>query len=349
MFFGQKKIIGLDIGTSSVKLAELEVGRKGTTLIRFAVQPLGPGAVNGGEIVDVVQVSNAIRSALAAASSKRKHAAAGMWGSSVVVKKIAMPRMEAKLAAEQVKWEAEQYIPFDVNEISLEHSVLKGSSSPETMDVLLVAAKQEFLFRYLEAIEGAGLKCAVVDVAGFALANCFEANYGVASGTVALLNVGAGIANLVVLSNGETIFCRDISVGGFHYTDEIHRSMGVSVEEAEALKLSASYGQGAPEEVNSIIAGANEAVVDEIRNSFDFYGATAGGAAISRVYACGGGIFTPGLADGVAKATGIPMEMFDPFQRVAYDQRTVGSEYASQIKSIAGVAMGLGMRKVGDA
>ena len=348
MFFGQKKVIGLDIGTSSVKFAELESSRGGFTLKKFAVQPISPGAVNGGEIVDVAQVSSAIRAAVSASGTKRKLASAGMWGSAVVVKKIAMPRMEPKLVAEQVKWEAEQYIPFDVNEISLEHSILRSSPAPETMDVLLVAAKQEFLFRYLEAIEGAGLKCSVMDVAGFALANCFQANYGATPGSVALLNVGAGTTNLVVMTGGEVVFCRDISAGGFNYTAEIHKSMGVSLEEAEALKLSASYGQGAPDEVNNIVASVNDAVAEEIRNSFDFYGATSGGA-ISRFYASGGGIFTPGLVDAVAKATGVPYDVFDPFQRVSYDARSVGAEYASQIKSIAGVAIGLGMRRPGDA
>jgi type IV pilus assembly protein PilM len=347
MFFRQKKIIGLDIGTSSVKLAELESSRGGYTLSKFAVQPIGPGAVNGGEIVDVGQVSQAIQAAAHASATKRKLVCSGMWGSSVVVKKIAMPRMEAKLVSEQVKWEAEQYIPFDVNEISLEHSILKGSSSPEVMDVLLVAAKQEFVFRYIEAIEGAGLKCAIMDVSGFALANCFEANYGATPGTIALLNIGAGTTNLVVLTGGEAVFCRDISAGGFSYTNEIHRSMGVSLEEAEALKLSASYGQGAPDEVNSIISATNEAVVEEIRSSFDFYGATSGGGAISRFYASGGGVFTPGLVEGVAKATGIAHESFDPFRRVPFSQRAISGEYASQIRSIAGVAIGLGMRKPG--
>ena len=349
MFFGQKKIIGLDIGTSSIKLAEMTFARRSWSLSRFAIQPIAPGAVNAGEIVDVAEVTRAIQGALAASSTGRKQASTGMSGNAVVVKKIAMPRMEPRLAAEQVKWEAEQYIPFDINEISLEHVILEASTGPETMDVLLVAAKQEFIFRYLEAIEGAGLKCAVMDVAGFALANCFEANYGVTAGTVALLNVGAGATNLIVLANGEIVFSRDIALGGQTYTSEIQKAMGVSLQEAEALKLSASYGQGAPEEVNSVISATNDSVVEEIRNSFEFFSATSGGAAVTRFFAAGGGIFTPGLVDGIAKATSIPYEVFDPFLKVGFDAKTVGVEYAAQIKSIAGIAMGLGMRKQGDS
>lgn len=349
MFFGDKKILALDIGTSSVKLAEIEPSRKGPMLKKFAVYPLSPGLVNGGEIVDAGGVAQAVDSLVRSSKSKRKHVATGMWGTSVIVKKISMPKMEDKLVAEQIKWEAEQYIPFDINEISLEHHILRNRSSMESMDVLLVAAKQEFLFRFMESIESVGLKCAVVDVAGFALANCFEANYGVVDGIVSLVNVGAGVTNLVVLERGEVIFCRDIPVGGATYTAEINKQMGISLTEAEALKISASLGQEVPDEVNNILASTNDQVVEEIRNSFAFFGATSGGLAANRMFVSGGSIFVPGLVDQVSRAAGVNYEILDPFQRITYDPKAMSADYVSQIKAISPVALGLAMRKLGDA
>jgi type IV pilus assembly protein PilM len=205
------------------------------------------------------------------------------------------------------------------------------------------------LFRVLEAVETAGLKCAVVDVSGFALANCFEANYGVLSETVAVLNIGAGVTNLVVIDRGEVIFCRDVAIGGGHYTAEISKAMGVSLGEAEALKISASLGQEVPEEVNGILAGANDQVADEIRNSLEFFNATSGqGHSISRLFVCGGSIFVPGLLDHMSRSIGLPLQVFDPFTRIGYDSRALSADYISQIKAISAVALGLALRKIGD-
>lgn len=350
MFFSQKKILGLDIGTSSIKLAELEAGRRGLTLNRFSIVPISPGLVSGGEIIDATGVISAIEMAVRQAKTKRKHVATGMWGTSVIVKKISMPRMDENVVAEQIKWEAEQYIPFDVNEISLEHHILKSMrSGGENMDVLLVAAKQEFVFRYLETVETAGLKCACIDVSGFALANCFEFNYGITSDITALLNIGAGVTNFVVVDRGEVIFSRDISVGGQSYTSDINKSMGVSLAEAEALKISASMGQEVPDEVNTIISSTNEAVVDELKNSFEFFSATSGGAAIQKFYVSGGSIYVPGLVETLSKATGIPFEVMDPFLKIDSAPRTVPPDYLAQIKPLAAVVLGLAMRKEGDA
>lgn len=350
MFFGEKKILALDIGTSSVKLAELDLGRKNPVLKKFGVYPLAGGAVSGGEVVDVDSVSAAIGQMVKAARAKRKHVSTGMWGTSVIVKKISMPRMDSKLVAEQIKWEAEQYIPFDVSEISIDHHIIKSPfQNSESMDVLLVAAKQEFLFRLIETVESSNLKCSVVDVSGFALANCFEANYGRIDGTVALLNVGAGVTNFVVLENGEVVFSRDIAIGGLIYTSEIHKSMGVSLEEAEALKVSASLGQEVPDEVNAILSSTNEQVVDEVRNGFDFFSATSNGVSANRLFVSGGSIFVPQLVEQISKAVGLSYEVFDPFQRISFDPKVFTGEYISQIKAISPIVLGLGLRKVKDA
>jgi type IV pilus assembly protein PilM len=349
MIFGQKKILAVDIGTSSVKLAEVDNTPKGPVLKKFAMHPLQNGTVIGGEILDSGLVASCIELLAKTSKTKRKEVATGMWGSSVIVKKINMPKMEEKLVAEQIKWEAEQYIPFDINEITLDHHTLssKGADGGESMEVLLIAARQELVFRYIESIEGAGLKCSLVDVSGFALANCFEANYGVVDGVVSLINIGAGVANVVIIEKGNVIFCRDVNVGGTNYTTEINKQMGVSLEEAEALKISASHKQEIPDEVLAIIKNTNEQVVDEIKNGFEFFGATSSGPSANKIFVTGGSSVLPGLVDQLVQSLGVQHEMLDPFQRISYDPKVFSPQYIAQIASVSSVVLGLGMRKLG--
>jgi len=349
MFFSQKKILGLDIGTSSIKFAELDSSRKGLTLNRFVVVPVPAGAMNGGEIVDSAAVTQSIESGSRQLKSKIKNVAAGMWGTSVIVKKISMPKMDEQVIGEQIKWEAEQYIPFDINEISLEYHILKNlKGAGENLEVLLVAAKQEFIFRFLEAVEGAGLKCTCMDVAGFALANCFEFNYGSTNEPTALLNIGGGVTNFVVVDKGEVIFSRDVSVGGLTYTSDLNKAMGISLPEAEALKVSASMGQEVPDDVNTIIKSTNDAVVDELKNSFEFFSATSGGTSVQKFYVTGGSMFIPGLVESLSSVTGIPFEVMDPFLKISSNRKNISADFIEQIRPISAVALGLAMRKIGD-
>lgn len=345
MFFSDKRLVALDIGSSSVKLAEIDFTSRGPKLRKFAISPLSSSMVQGGEIIEISGVSDVIRDLVAVTKTKRKKAVSGLWGNSVVVKKITIPRMEQKLIAEQLKWEAEQYIPFGIDEVSLEYHILSGRSAAENMEVLLVAAKQDNLFRLIETIESAQLKCALVDVAGFALANCFEFNYGVKDRPVALINIGSGVTHFVVIDRGETVFYRDIAVGGSIHTTEIGQAMGVSFQEAESLKISASMGHEVPEEINAIIRSTNDRIVDEIRNSFEFYTASASGGPVSRLYVSGGSVYIPGLVEEIAKSSSLPYEFFDPFQRIMYDAKMFSLDYIEQIKAISPVVLGLALRK----
>jgi type IV pilus assembly protein PilM len=351
MFFGGNSIVALDIGTSSIKLAEVDMTRRGPVLKRFGIIRLNPGLVSGGEILQTSAVTQAIDALVKASKSKRKLVSTGIWGTAAIVKKIAMPRMDEKLVGEQIKWEAEQYIPFDINEVSLDYHILRNRTvAGESMEVLLVAAKQEYVFKIIESIDSTGLKCAILDISGFALANCFEANYGIRNEPVALVNMGAGVTNIVIVEKGEVIFSRDVSVGGNLYTSEISKAMSVSLPEAEALKISASLGQEVPQEIHSILTSATEQVVEEIRGTFDFFGATSGssGGAISKMFISGGTAYIPGLVQLLSRTVGVPFEMFDSFAKITFDSKEFTGEYISQIRAISPVVLGLAMRKVGD-
>ncbi len=346
--FGSKNLLGVDIGSSTIKIAELESSRKGYELSSFGVMPLARGVINSGEIIDPVNVGQSIKSLAASMKSKRNLVVSGLFGSAVIVKKISMPKMDTKLVAEQIKWEAEQYIPFDINDVTIEYKILKSAGSSETMDILLVAAKQDLVFRYIEAIEAAQLKLESLDINGFGLANCFEFNYGVQQGVVGLLNFGAASTNFVVIDKGDVIYCRDILIGGFNYTNDIMQTMNISFEESEALKISASMGQEVPTEVNTQIMSTNEHYVEEVKSSLEFFNAASGNLSVSRFYVTGGGIFVPGLVASVSKSTNIPYEVLDPFLKISFNKKNLSPEYIEQIRPMSAIAIGLGLRKVGD-
>ncbi len=351
MFLKSKKVLGLDIGTSSIKIAELDVSRKGAQLISFGFAPTPPNSVAAGEISDISSVGMAVQGLVAEIGSKRKNISTGMWGTAVIVKKITIPKMDKKLIQDQIRFEAEQYIPFDINNISLAHHVLGTSSSHDTIDLLLIAAQNELVFQYTAVIESTGHKCSVLDVSGFALANCFEANYGRFSrDVIGILNFGASIANFVVIHNGDVVFCRDIPVGGQNYTNEIHKSMGISPQEAEALKLSAVSRRGeVPADVYNIITSTNEVVTEEVRNSLDFLSATTNGLTLSRCFYTGGSSVTTGLIENISRVTGIPFEPFNPFAKIKANPKKFSKDYLNQIKHFAAIATGLGIRQSGDS
>lgn len=349
MFFKSNKVIGLDIGTTSIKLAELKVSRNGATLESFAIVPTPASSVAGGEIHDITSVAMAIQSLIQEAKTKTKLAATGMWGTAVIVKKVTMPRMDRKLIKDQIRFEAEQYIPFDLSNVSLAYHELHTNNTPESMDVLLIAAQNELVIQYSQAVEVAGLKCSVLDVSGFALANLFEFNYGKVGETVGLVNVGANVTNFVVIQNGDVVFCRDIPVGGATYTNEIHKTLGITIQEAESLKMSASAGREVPDDVHSVLSQTNEVIADEIRNAIDFLGATTNGVNIHRFYVSGGASITPGLTDTLVRSTGISCEPLSPWLKIKGNPKKVNLQYMEQVTAFSPVALGLALRKAGDS
>ncbi len=351
MFFKSDKLIGLDIGTSTIKVAELDVSKRGGTLVGFAMTPTPPQAVVGGDIINPEAIAESVSSLIRELNTKRKNIAAGLWGTSVIVKKISIPKMDEKLIGDQIRWEAEQYIPFDINEVQIEYEILKGSvRSAEAMDILLVAARSENVYKYAEIIAATGLNCSILDVGGFALSNCYFKNYANSeSGNAILLNMGASVTNFVAIEHGEVVFCRDVPVGGLTYTGEIQKAMGISFEEAESMKISVSTGQPAPEEVAGIIQTAHEIMIEELQGSIDFYLNTSPGTSLGNCYITGGCSRTPGLIAQLSKKTKLSCEMFNPFQNIGFNDQSLSMSYISQIKDFAAVAMGLGLRKDGDS
>ncbi|MCB9072970.1 MAG: type IV pilus assembly protein PilM [Bdellovibrionaceae bacterium] len=342
MFF-KKSPLGLDLGSSSIKIAEISMKGKKAVLQDFTIVPILKGAIESGDVVNPDSVAVAIRSSTEKKAYAKRSVVVGMFGGAVIVKKITMPKMDPKIVNEQLRWEAEQYIPFNIDEAVYDFHILGGQST-ETMDILLVAARQEHIFRYFESVETAGMSCAVVDVNGIALANCFEFNYGLVPGTVALVNIGASVVNLVILESGNVVFARDIPYGGFLYDAEISRDLGVGPQEAESLKLGVAYQQATPPEVMAAIQSVNEMLSVEVNNSFDFYKSSGTGLSVDKIYVSGGVCLTPGLLDKIQEITTIKCEILDPFRNVEFNKKKISAEFFEQIRVFAPISLGLALR-----
>lgn len=347
MFF-KKKIIGLDVGTHSIKVIEIDASKSSTTVQSFGMIATPPEAFVPSEPTNNQILSQSIRQIIREVGSKRKLVAMTILGSSTIIKKISLPRMGEDLVAEQIRWEAEQYIPYDLDAIHLDYKILSTAKSPDLMDLLLIAAPKDKVFESVELAELSGLQPEIVDVAGLALANCYFKNYGTQSGQrIGLLNVGAAFTTFVVVEGQEVIFCRDIAVGGDLYSTELKRSLGLSGQEAESLKVSISAGQPGPDEVVRVIQATHELVMDELNSAFDFFSSLVGGESVKRLFITGGGSKVSGLKERIKQK--VPYETLNPFLALKINAKRLESQYLISIQDFAAIAVGVGSRQAGDS
>lgn len=348
MLFGSKKVFGLDIGTSTIKAIELDVSGASAQLVNFGFSATPTNAFSAGEIFDSTAIGESVKDILKEYKIKRKTAAVGMCGTTVIVKKISVPKMDPKALPDHLRFEAEQYIPFDINQISLTHHILRNQNSTDSIDLLLIGAQNDFISQYLNVTNHVGIKKTMIDVNGFALANIFEFNYGKLNEVVGIFNFGASTTNFIVMYAGDVIFCRDIPVGGLNFTNELHKTLGLSVSEAEALKLDTSNGKEMTEEFQNCLQVSLDNVIDEINNSIEFFNATSNGVAISRCLFTGGSCATPGLIDNLSRVTNLKFDLLNPFARIKTPKK-YSESYIREISPFVAIALGLGLRKQGDS
>jgi len=349
--FGRRKgLVGLDIGSSAVKAVELASAGKSYRVVAYASEAMAPDSIVDGAIIDGAGVADTIRRVFDRLGTKTKDVAASLAGNAVIVKKISLPQMTEAELAESIKWEAEQYIPFDIQDVHLDHQVVPGgeAAAPNSMDVLLVAAKKEKIADYTGVIAQAGRVPVVVDVDAFAIQNAFEANYDADPGTVtALMNMGASAININIVSGPATIFTRDVPIGGNAYTEAIQREFNLTFDRAEQVKRGAGAGDERADEIEAVLRAVSDNVLLEIQRTFDFYRSTAASDRLDRVMLCGGGARVRGFADALADRFGLPVEPLDPFRRIAFDAPAFGVD-AVETAPVAVVAVGLALRRAGD-
>jgi len=344
-----KAVVGLDIGSSAVKAVELKPAGKGFRVSAFATEPVPPDSIVDGAMIDGAAVADAIRRLFENKAFKTKEVAASLSGNAVIVKKISLPVMTEAELAESIHWEAEQYIPFDIQDVSLDYEVVEGGGSGGNMDVLLVAVKKDKIGDYTSAISQAGKNPSIVDVDVFALQNCYEVNYGIDAGrVVALLNVGASIMNINITKGATSIFNRDIAVGGNQYTDAIQKDLNLSFDQAEALKKGARVEGANPDNLQPILQAVSENIALEIQKTFDFFKATSSEDRIDRIFLSGGTAKVKGLQELLADRFDAGVELLNPFNSVTYNPRDFDPDFISDIGPQAAIAVGLAARKVGD-
>ena len=348
--FRSKSVLGLDIGSSSVKIVELHSSGSGAQVQRVGYAPLPAESIVQGSFMNAPAIASAIREAYEDGRFKIKDVATSVSGHSVIVKRIQLPSQSAEELDETIKWEAEQYIPFDINEVNLDYQVLQEEALDGQMDVLLVAAKKDLIDDYMGVVSDAGLNLGVMDVDAFALGNMFEANYETAGdAAVALVDIGASVININVMNGALPVFTRDITSGGNQYTEEVQKTLSVSFEEAEKIKVGAGDEEVSmdvvPQEVQEAMREVSEQLLGEIQRSLDFYRATTSNVPIDRVLLCGGAAHVPGLERLFQERIDIPFEVVNPFNRVELASAAGDEDRIRELGPALAVAVGLGLRR----
>jgi len=345
---GKNSLVGLDIGSSSVKAVELQ--RKGGVLqlASLGYENLRTDTIVDGQIMELNNVSDVISSIFNEHKIKTTRVAAGVSGHSVIVKNIVVPPMSEAELHESFSWHAEEHIPFDIADVNLDYHIT--GSSNESLSVLMAACKSDKIANVKQAIQLAGKQPVIIDVDAFALQNCYEVNYRPSPGdVVALLNIGASTMNINILNGALSVFARDASVGGSQYTSLLQKELGLTFEQAEAVKRGMPLPEGVEgRDINPIIETVSDILALEIQKTMDFYRATAedGESAIQKILFSGGGSKLPGLSEYLAKRFELPVEFFDPFKQIQVDARRFDPDYMREVVPEMVVAVGLALRGV---
>ena len=342
VFFGRNKLsAGLDIGSGLIKLVVVDHSRPEPEVVHVATSPLVPDAIVDGEVMDPVLVAETIQSLVQSVGLKSKQVVAAVGGHDVIIKRIQMDRMSREDAREVIRWEAEQHVPFDMENVQLDFQILDPEGSGAQMSVLLVAAKRELIDNRMNLLADAGLSPSVIDVDAFALYNAFERSYPDAvEGLVALVNIGHETTNLNLLDDGVPVLVRDIPFGSRKLREALQRDRGLTAEQAEDLV------QGRRDEpaVRSLLDEKVEELAVGIERAAAFIVAQSGGS-IARVFVCGGGARVPGLVNALGDRLGIRTEVANPLERITVRPEVAQSESLDQLAPMLMLTVGLALRQ----
>ncbi len=357
LFGGKNKsLVGLDIGSSGVKVCELEQSGKGAAA-RFRLQKIGyaaatPACIVDGDIMDSNAVASAIRQVMADQKIKAKEVAISVSGQQVMVKKVTFPLMSPTELAESVRWEAESFFPAGqgLDSYALDYAVLEERPNEGNMDVVLVACRKDKLESYISCVAQAGCVPKIVDVDVFALQNAYEVNHsaGASDEVVALVNIGATFTNLTMMVGSRSVFWRDISWGANRFTDKLMEDWALTREEAESLKRGSDSGGRSVDEVQPSLMATADAFADELSRTIDFFRSSFKVDRLDRVLLAGGGALTPGLVDVLQDRLRVSVDRLNPLPSVEIDGRTVDAGTVRDLGCAASVVVGLALREVGD-
>jgi type IV pilus assembly protein PilM len=352
-----RNLVGVDIGSASIKVCQVKDSKKGIGLLRIGYAPLAPSVVVDGQVMDAGAVSETLARVFHEAKIKQKECALSVSGQSVIIRKITVPMMTEAELAEQIQWEAEQHIPFDIKDVRVDYQVLRRRPEASQMDLLLVAAKRDQIDQYAQLARNAKLKPIVCDIDAFTVQNLFEYSRGLPQDrTIALINVGASLASLNIIANGVSAFTREIANGGNVITEEIQKQLGVPHEQAEAYKCGGAASPDdpsrpgmVPHQVVQVIEAVTDSIAAEIQRSLDFFMATSGEGEIARIYVTGGSANLAALAQAIERRARVQVEVWSPTEKVTVEAREVNATLLQQRTAQLSVALGLALRKEREA
>ena len=350
MVFGKKDhLIGLDIGSGSIKAAEIVETKHGGTLKNFGIIDIAHGAIEEGTINNPETVAESLQQLFKSSGFNENNVAVSIGGYSVIVKKIVVQTMAEEQLQETIHFEAEQYIPFDISDVNLDFQILgESESNPNQMNVFLVAAKKEMLDDYINLMNLAGLNPCIIDVESFALQNSFEASYDAQNQDVALIDIGASKTSLNILKNAASVFMRDVSLGCGQINQKIMSLIECSFEEAEQLKYGNTPDKLSPDDLKGIVSSVVADWCTEIRRALDFFYSTYPEDQIKRIILSGGGANIAEFRKLLATEASTEVEIINPFQNFHIENKKLDDAFIKQVAPQAAICMGLAMRKVGD-
>ena len=349
MAFGKKaSLVGLDIGSRTIKAAEIIETKKGQVLKKFGMTDIAPGLIEEGTINDPEDVAESIRQLFKSYNIKQRNVALSIGGYSVIVKKINVQTMAEEQLQESIQFEAEQYIPFDISDVNLDFQILgPNENNPNQMNVFLVAAKKEMVNDYVNLANLAGLNPCIVDVEAFALQNIFEVNYDTEDENIALIDIGASKTSLNILKGSSSVFMRDVSLGCGQINQKIISLINCSFEEADEIKFEHQPDKISEEDMKEITSTIVSDWCTEIRRALDFFYSTYPDDQIKRIILSGGGGNIAEFRELLAAEASAAVETINPFGKFSVDD-SLDSLFIKEIAPQAAICMGLAIRKVDD-
>lgn len=352
IFAGKKQLVGLDIGSGSLKLAEILETNTGYQLNHFSEISLDKGTIEEGILVDPDALTQKVKALFKGSGLQSKALVVSLSGHAAIAKKVTFPNMEEAEMRDMIHEEASKYLPFDnMDDVNFDFQIMgQNEYNPHQMDVMLVAAKKDVIADFVEAIEGAGLTVMIMDVDTFCLETVYEANYDFdPADIVAMVNIGASITNINVVKGGVSIFTRDFTLAGNMITEAVQSGRNMTFEAAETMKISGPDADDAARSAfHSSLLSHADPICTEIERSIDYFRSTSGGDSIKKILLSGGVAAIPGIAGDLTQRLGIETEILNPFRKIDFNKKNLSPERIDEIRPIAAVAVGLALRKIGD-
>jgi type IV pilus assembly protein PilM len=350
MAFSKKdQLIGLDIGSRSIKLGEVHETKRGRILQKFGMVDLPQNSIVEGRIKEPSVVADAIKGLMSDLKVTEQNVATSVAGYSVIIKRITVGKQTEEELHENIRYEAEQYIPFDLADVNIDfHIIGESELNPNQMNVMLVAAKTDIINEYIDLLDMADLNPCVIDIDVFALERVFEENYSNEEGTVGLIDIGANKMNINIVKGYMSAFTRDVNIGGEQITREIATRFDASFEDAEAIKLGRDKEKVPEEDVREVVYSAISSWGAEIRRAIDFYYSTGSDEDIGRIMLSGGASQTEGFSELLSAETSIDVQVCNPFMSVKINEKQIEADYLQKIAPQGAICMGLASRRVHD-